>query len=169
MYSWSNIPVKNPSTLRFALSTTAYSFAITYNIAYWTGIEDAIFTTGAKLGLFVLIGFFSLFGAIITHVAIFLLTKSGLMCEDPSDGTKMNLGKNMLSKFDWAISPFVLISLGYSILKNIDELVTFSILGSIFGIFVVNLYASFFSFYFLKKVHLDKLMKRLQERLDKIM
>ena len=166
-YVWSEIKPKDPPTWKFALSTTAYSFSITYNIMTWLGFEDEIFTTGNRLGLFVLIGLFSLFGAIITHVAIFLLTKSGLMYKDSSDGSRMNLGKEMLSKLDWAISPLVLISLGHGILKHINEPLTFSLLGSILGIFTVNLYASFFSFYFLKKVHSEKLMNRLRERLDK--
>lgn len=31
-YRWNDKTIKNPSTLKFALSTTLYSFAITYNI-----------------------------------------------------------------------------------------------------------------------------------------
>ncbi|MBI4131582.1 MAG: hypothetical protein HY476_03735 [Nitrosarchaeum sp.] len=73
----------------------------------------------------------------------------------------------MKEKLDWAISPILVISLAYSILKNVDGPFTLSIIGSIFGIFIINLYSSFFSFYFLKKVHLDKLMKRLKEQLNK--
>lgn len=165
-YSWNTHDALDLRTWKFALRNTAYSFAIMYNIVSWTGIENDIFTNGAKLLLLAPIAFFSLFGAIITHVSIFLLTKSKLMYEDSGDGSKVNLGRDLLAKLDWAMSPIALISFGYGIWKNINEQFTLSLIFSIIFIFIILMYSSFFSFYFLKKVHLDKLMKNLKEKLN---
>jgi len=164
-YNWNELNTKDPSTWKFAIRTSAYSFAIIYNIVSWSRIEEVIFINVNKLILITPIAVFSLLGAIIIHVSIFLLTKSGLMYENIEDGTRMSLGRDLLTRLDWAIGPMALISLGYSVWKNIYEPFTLSFIFSLIFIFVIILYSSFFSFYFLKKVHLDKLMKTMREKL----
>lgn len=155
---------ENKSTIKFALLTTAYSFAIIYNVLSWTGIEETIFKTSRMIPVFAGIGVLSLFGAITTHVAIFLLKKIRFMYQDPSDCSKINLGREMETKLGWAISPIILISLIHSISTKSSDL--FFSYGVVFGIFIITLYSSFFSFYFLKRVHLEKILERLRKQLE---
>lgn len=101
--------------------TTAYSFAIIYNILNWTGLDELVFKTPRMLTVLAGLTVLSLFSAITIHVSIFLLTKVGFMYQDPDDGSKINLGREMEIKFGDAISPILLISLAYSIaIKNND-------------------------------------------------
>lgn len=149
-YSYSTIEVKTPSIWKFTLRTTWYSLAIIYNILAWTGGLDAMLNnlnkTPAMIGVFMP----ALFAALIINASTYLLTKSGLMFEDKRDGSKINLGREMTAKLDWAISPVLLLSLIYVIVTKLQAMLFVLTMMSDLAVFCF--YAAFVGFYLLKKI-----------------
>lgn len=165
-YSYATIEVKMQPVWKSALKTTAYSFAIIYNILLWTGTLDTILNNPNKLPVMVVIFMPSLFAALVIHLSIYLLTKSGLMFEDKEDGSRINLGREMTSKLDWAISPILLVSLIYSVVTKPQTMPY--VLMMMLVLFMFCYYAAFIGLYILKKYRINQLSIDVKRRLNRV-
>lgn len=168
VFSYSFYPgsIKLPSSFRFSLKNTLYTFAIMYAVLSWSGLADSIFNDANKLPAIAGITLLCLFGGSVFNVAMHLLIQSRLMFENKEDGSRNSLGSEMARRFGWAISPILLVSFAYSAVTTSVDLLLF--LSTILTLGGLCLYSSFFSFYVLKRKHLDKMKDKLMDRLGKI-
>jgi len=164
VYLYRPINSKPPSIWKYALRTAAYQFAIVYTIISYTGIEEKFYQLNFIVNI-TLISIAALFVANIIHVAIYLLTRAGIMYTDKDDGSIINLGRELAGKLDWAISPFILISFTYSIITKSGN--PYYVVTGISTVLVLTLIASAVSFFLLKRVHMDKLIIKLAKKLEK--
>ncbi len=98
--------------------------------------------------------------------ASWLLTRSGLMFENKTDGTRINLGVDMQNKLTQAIgyqAAATLIVLIISNLSNFSVLMTMAM-----AIAFIILPSSLFSIYIIKKKHSSAMLIRLVTRIAKI-
>lgn len=166
-YYYSTVGIKIPSVLKFSLRTTLYAFAIMCNVLSLTGMFETLSENINKtIVSLMMLSIPSLFIASIINVAIYLLTKSGLMFENKEDNSRINLGKELLSRFDWAISPIAFTSLIYPLVTKF-HLMTF-VLITMMVVFIFCFYAAFMSYYLLKKFQMNRLTTSVQRRLDRI-
>lgn len=165
-YSYNQATTKLPSIWKYAIRTTAYQFAIVYTVMSYTGIEEKFYQSNNFFPIIISISILALFCANIIHVAIYLLKRARIMYEDKEDGSKINLGRELAGKLDWAISPIILISFIHSIIIKSGN--PYFIIIDILTVLFLTIIASAVSFFFLKNIHLDKLIIKLSEKLKKI-
>ena len=166
VYSYNQSTTKIPSIWKYAIRTAAYQFAIIYTIISYTGIDEKFYQPHSFVTIITIFSIPALFCANIIHVAIYLLRRANVMYEDKEDGSRINLGRELAGKFDWAISPFILISFAQSIITKSGN--PYYVAGGILTVLLLTVIASAVSFFFLKNVHLDKLIIKLAKKLEKI-
>jgi len=165
-YSFNENSFKLPSSIKFSAKNSLYTITILYTVLNWSGLMDESLLEGSRIVLVVMITSIALFAGSILHVSIYLLKQTGLMFENKQDSSKNSLGSEMLNKFDWALSPFLLISFAHSIILLSLNLSQF--LGVMLAIVAISIYSSFFSFYFLKRKHFDRMISEIIIQLKKI-
>ncbi|CUR52812.1 membrane protein of unknown function [Nitrosotalea devaniterrae] len=164
-YTYATIEAKTPSVLKFSIRTTLYSFAIICNILTWTGMLDALSENANRVVIIMMLTSVpSLFAASIINVATYLLTKSGLMFENKEDSSRINLGREMSSNLEWAISPFIFTSLIYPLVTK-PQIMLYILLAMLI-LFAFCFYTAIISYYLLKKFQLDRLMVNVKRRLS---
>lgn len=164
IYILETIEPGKPSLWKFPLKTVALTLAIFYNFFNRSGnlqiaLSDLNFYRNTIDVILV-----SLCIASVVNVAIFILTRAGLMFANKDDKSKINLGREMSDRFNWALSPTVILSLGYYIATksnlavSIPEITIFVSLCS---------FSAFFSLIILRKWYLEKMVNNLVSQLKK--
>lgn len=157
-----------PSSLGFSLRNLLYTFAIAFSVMSWTGTLEVFLTDSLNaLGGLMSIIMLSLFVGSVLNVSIVLLKYSRIRIENTQEETRNSLGHDMASRFDWTISPILIISFAYSIVTSLNDLSLF--VFTILFIAGLCFYSSFFSFYFLKRKHLPRMQDSLIRELNKFM
>lgn len=151
-----------PRTRNLILTNVLYSFGLIFFILRSVGIERI--TNGNIMVLIIGSFFLSLIFASGLNIAIYLMRKQGIMFENTKDGSRINLGSQFNDRIIIFVAPLQIASFLYVIFTEIDLLGFFISLGISLGF---CLGSSAFSFYFLKKIHAEKLMTKFTQRLLK--
>lgn len=152
---------KDTSQKNFIFFNTWYSLGIIFLVLDTFGIDKM---QQPAIVFVVMLGLIlpSIIISSALNISIYLMKKRSIMFEN-NDGTRMSLGSQLGNMVNSFMSPIQIISISYVFTQSISGI---SFIVSLVLSLIICLSASWFSFYFLKRKQITKLMDKFAQKLQ---